>query len=881
MLLSGGGFAFMHLPKLAKLTVLIAVISELFSNFALNYKQQLSRMNYRTLRLKIITGYAILAIVLVFAAQMVYDSTRSLTALNTASERLMERRNIVDSLVYSMLDAANAERSVMMGDTRQWQRFSTSLSESQRKAMQLKQLVSDSVKAMRMDTLANLLAAKRDNAMMVLNILADASGDAVYARKVHDLQSGRDSVVIHPNEITNASNRETVYNIVSTRRGFFRRLSDAFRRQRSDTIATTMQSGRTDSTAMAQGINIADSVAVALADIHHEIKRADTRRQDAIDNRTRSLKLVSIQLAWRTGQMLEDIQSDEHNAMQRAINADMAARRATMMKIAMLALLAIGAAIVLIVYTLRDIRRQRRDHERIVEAKNETERIMQQRQRLLLTITHDIKAPVASISGFIALLREWVNQPKPVAYLDSIRSSAEHLLQLVGALLDYHQLESGKATTHAVSFNPARLVSDCATQARPVANKKNLEVVCSLRPGADRMCQADAFRIRQIMNNLIGNAVKYTDRGTITVSAALNGSQLTMSVADTGSGMTESEQQRIFNAFTRLPDAQDKEGVGLGLSITREAVNMLGGTIRVVSQKGKGSKFTVTLPVTVDTVQSAQPATIAGNTVPNVADNPTPNVINPASIAASPAPDMACVKSSSHPIKVVIVDDDRLQLQLLGEMMARMENICLDIHVTSSADEAIEMIGRLRPQLVFTDIEMPQMSGREMLRRIDRNGIKTVAMTAHDQSIYTELRAEGFDACLFKPFNVQTLAATLCQLTGIAPSVSIPTASVSDAKQDTALFAPLLVFAEGDAEAEQQIIADTRQSIADYLSMLNDPNDTASIAKAAHKAMPLLKMLMPDDVEWLIELTPERIGQTDEEKRKKLYEKFKGVLEKI
>ncbi len=838
-------------------------------------------MNYRTLRLKIITGYAILAIVLVLAAQMVYDSTRSLTALNTASEQLMERRNIVDSLVYSMLDAANAERSVMMGDTRQWKRFANSLAESQNKAMQLKNLVADSVKAMRMDTLANLLAAKRDNAMMVLNILADASGDAVYARKVHDLQSGRDSVVIHPNEITSASNRETVYNIVSTRRGFFRRLSDAFRRQRSDTIATTMQSGRTDSTAMAQGINIADSVAEALADIHHEIKRADTRRQDAIDNRTRSLKLVSIQLAWRTGQMLEDIQSDEHNAMQRAINADMQARRSTMMKIAMLALLAIGAAIVLIVYTLRDIRRQRRDHERIVAAKNETERLMQQRQRLLLTITHDIKAPVASISGFIALLREWVNQPKPVAYLDSIRSSAEHLLQLVGALLDYHQLESGKATTHAVSFNPAQLVSDCATQARPVANNKNLEVVCSLRPAADRMCQADAFRIRQIMNNLIGNAVKYTDRGTITVSAALNGSQLTMSVADTGSGMTESEQQRIFNAFTRLPDAQGKEGVGLGLSITREAVSMLGGTISVVSQKGKGSKFTVTLPVTVDTVQSAQPATIAGNTVPNVADNPTPNVINPASIAASPAPDMACVKSASHPIKVVIVDDDRLQLQLLGEMMARMENICLDIHVTSSADEAIEMIGRLRPQLVFTDIEMPQMSGREMLRRIDRNGIKTVAITAHDQSIYSELRAEGFDACLFKPFNVQTLAATLCQLTGIAPQISVPTASTSTVRHDDKLFAPLLVFAEGDAEAEQQIIADTRKSIAGYLEMLKDADDTTSIAKAAHKAMPLLKMLMPDDVEWLAALTPERIGQTDVAKRKELYEKFRGVLQQI
>ena len=455
-----------------------------------------------------------------------------------------------------------------------------------------------------------------------------------------------------------------------------------------------------------------------------------------------------------------------------------------------------------------------------------------------------------------------MSQPKPVAYLDSIRSSAEHLLQLVGALLDYHQLESGKATTHAVSFNPAQLVSDCATQARPVASGKNLEVVCSLRTGADRMCMGDAFRIRQIMNNLIGNAVKYTDQGSITVSAALSGSQLTMSVADTGSGMTESEQQRIFNAFTRLPDAQGKEGVGLGLSITREAVNMLGGTIRVVSQKGKGSKFTVTLPVDIDNTQSAE-------------------TMEKAVSEASAEVKAAAAPSASRTIKVVIVDDDRLQLQLLGEMMARMEDVDLDVHVTVSADEAIEMIGRLRPQLVFTDIEMPQMSGREMLRRIDRKGMKTVAMTAHDQSIYSELRAEGFDACLFKPFDVQTLAATLCQLAGIAPRISAPTASTTNAQHDNSIFAPLLVFAEGDPEAEQQIIADTRQSIEEYLAMLNNPNDTTAVAKAAHKAMPLLKMLMPNDVEWLVELTPERILTTEVEKRGELVEMFRRVLEGI
>ena len=306
-----------------------------------------------------------------------------------------------------------------------------------------------------------------------------------------------------------------------------------------------------------------------------------------------------------------------------------------------------------------------------------------------------------------------------------------------------------------------------------------------------------------------------------------------------------------------------KEGVGLGLSITREAVNMLGGTIRVTSQKGKGSKFTVTLPVDIDNTQSEETIGKAVNEIS----------------AEVKAAGTATVPSASRTIKVVIVDDDRLQLQLLGEMMARMEGIDLDVHVTASADEAIEMIGCLRPQLVFTDIEMPQMSGREMLRRIDRKGVKTVAMTAHDQSIYSELRAEGFSACLFKPFDVQTLAATLCQLTGIAPHVSAPTASTTNTQPDNSIFAPLLVFAEGDPEAEQQIIADTRRSIEEYLAMLNNPNDPTAVAKAAHKAMPLLTMLMPNDVEWLVELTPERIQTTDEEKRGELVEMFRRVLE--
>lgn len=131
-------------------------------------------------------------------------------------------------------------------------------------------------------------------------------------------------------------------------------------------------------------------------------------------------------------------------------------RRAMIVRIAVLGLLAILSAAILVVYILRDIKRERRDRQRILEAKTETERIMQQRERLLLTITHDIKAPAAAIAGFIDLLSEYVDRPKAVGYLQSISGSANHLLQLVSALLDYHKLESGKAERHWLRHDTRR-----------------------------------------------------------------------------------------------------------------------------------------------------------------------------------------------------------------------------------------------------------------------------------------------------------------------------------------------------------------------------------------------------------------------------------------
>ena len=857
-------------------------------------------------RIKILVGYALLAIVLLSATWMVYDNTRSLSAVNHASERFMARRDIVDSLVFSMLETANAERSVLLGDASKWERFDRALSGSKRQARKLRLLLNDTLKQQRLDTLMALLIAKRENTLLVMNVLKNNSRDIYYNNKVEALHSGRDSIVISPQTKERHEQHETVYEVVKTKRGFFRRLGDAFRKQRTDTISTTRLTHQPSTDTIHHRLNIADSVANALAEIHSEQQRANDRQQDIISTRNDRLQLVSIQLTKRTWQLLEDIQSDEHTALQRVVGKAISSRRAMIVRIAVLGLLAILSAAILVVYILRDIKRERRDRQRILEAKTETERIMQQRERLLLTITHDIKAPAASIAGFIDLLSEYVDRPKAVGYLQSISGSANHLLQLVSALLDYHKLESGKAERHEVSFQPTALVSECVAQMQPLAMAKQLRLATDINVAEDMFCRSDAFRIKQIVNNLVSNAIKYTDEGEVRVGITVLNGWMTLSVSDTGCGMTPEEQQSVFNAFTRLPGAQGKEGVGLGLTITREIVTLLGGRINVASTKGKGTTFRVCLPVKVVTNQGIH----SGGAL--VSSAPTKQQVHQQNKQSQPDCMVGALETSAPPkgtsqhlntstsqpiISVVIVDDDRLQGQLLNEMLRRIDGVQFDITTTIHADEAISIAVEKNPHIVFTDIEMPEMNGSEIMRRI-RNAssatsatdklirrTKFVAMTAHEQSIMPQLRSDGFDACLFKPFSVHTLAATICQQTGVAVRVSekdknskfniageaennstfntphstlhIAGEAENNSKlktQNSKLKTALLPFTDGDPEAEAQIIGDIRKSIEEYLEMIGDGSDPERVAKAAHKALPLLEMLEPGKNQWVAPL---------------------------
>ena len=813
---------------------------------------------------KIITGYILLAVVIAIATWQVYDNSRLFVALNNASEQLLKRRDVVDSLVCSLLETNNAERSVLLGEGSEWPRFNQSVATSEQMAKQLKPFIADQGQRQRIDTLVELIHMKRENTKRVAQLMAIDNRDAFYRDKVQALQSGRDSVVIHSKSYGQHGQREKVYEIIKSKRGFFRRLGDAFRRQHADTVGVTNILHDTKADSTAQRINIADSVANILTDIQNEEQKQNSRQQENVAARLNRLQRVSLQLSQRTGLLLEHIQREEKNALQKALGHATQSRHKMVVRIAIIGLVAILIAALLVAYILRDIKRERRDRQRIVEAKTETERIMAQRERLLLTITHDIKAPAASIAGFIELLSEQVSRPKALAYIDSMRHSAIHLQQLVAALLDYHLLESGKAERHDVSFVPQQLAKNCVEEFQPMAAEKGLDITLgTLTPNCRDLWRSDAFRVKQIMSNLIGNAVKYTDQGSVKVEIRISPRQhLIIYVSDTGRGMSPTDCQRNFDAFTRLPNGRGKEGVGLGLSITREVVQMLGGTITVASEEGKSSCFTVSLPIKKEEKKQKK----------DVEENVAPVETNMSSTEA---------KEATTEINILAVDDDALQLELFKEMAQKIGGAKLNISTTTSASEAIKLAEETKPRIMFTDIEMPEMSGKDMLKHVKSSDMSIVAMTAHDPSIMTSLKKAGFDTCLFKPFNAATLAATLAQITRLP-------LSVTTTEQKTSFFAPLTAFAEGDTEAEQEILTQVGESIKEYRQMLDQglkSNDEEqqrdSISRAAHKAMPLLTMLKLGQCSWLQAITPEHIKDTSAEKITVLAMRLDKELEEV
>ena len=793
-------------------------------------------MHKNNIPLKVALGYSAIAIIMILAISLVYSNTKSINAINEASREYIQKRGAADS------------------------------------------------------TISSLLKEEQRNLKQLSDAMAGRPTRNYLQNKVKNLNTGKDSILVHSKAPQTHEAKKTTVEVLKTRRGFFRRLADAFKKEHAETLSVKQDSNRAVIDSVTTPVNVAENVATILEQIDKKEKVETQGHKQNINREMEELKMVSAKLALRSAKHLSDVHQREKDNMQEAIKKAMEARKHLLWQMELLAIVAFFAIVIMIWFIWRDARKERIYRENLEAANEEIQRIMNQRERLLLTITHDIKAPAASISGFIDLMKDYVSNPQGLECLQNIKNSAAHLSHLVASLLDYHQLENGLMKVQPTSFSPVQLVAESVEGMKLRAEEKGLEISFECKMKGMEYFRADAFRIRQILDNLVSNAIKYTDRGSVTIQAQvseiLGKPTLTLSVKDTGKGMTDEEKQKVFQAFTRLKSAQGIEGTGLGLSITQELVSLLDGEIILHSTLGKGSTFIIAIPI--------EPAPMEESLE-----------MAPSEVKHDPSPDSAQDKegqnSGSHQVtdikkkpefanhKILILDDDKLQLQLLQEMLRRIVGDTWQVFACNHVMDALTTLHNEQPALMLMDIEMPEMNGMDMIAHINHTHMTVVAMTAHDTSILEQLLKAGFDDCLFKPFSMEKLSDILGiesqpQLDALSETPSQPDSSLqpvlsSQQKSNPQLDA-LLAFAGGDEEAAKEILDTVKQELAAHLTNLKEAVEEESlstdhIGKAAHKLLPIATMMQMGCLEELKDLSPEHIGEIEEAE---IREKLKVVI---
>ncbi|RYC52078.1 hybrid sensor histidine kinase/response regulator [Flagellimonas olearia] len=496
--------------------------------------------------------------------------------------------------------------------------------------------------------------------------------------------------------------------------------------------------------------------------------------------------------------------------------------------------------------------------DRLEEEKKYSESLLKSREQLISTVSHDLRTPLNTISGYTELMEQSGLNKKQSKYLGNVKSASNYVENLANDLLDFSKLEAGKVHIEKVPFVLFDLIVETTSHFQETQSKKGVELHLDIAEELKNPITGDAFRVRQILTNLVGNAFKFTHSGYVKVEAGTkkskDNSYLTIRVTDTGIGIEPRKQEIIFKEFAQAEDTTEKHygGYGLGLTISKKLTELLGGTLTLASKKSEGSTFTLQLPFEF----LKEPLTQA-------AENFT----------------------YQEGLTVYILDDDETLLELLREICQRNH-----IHVkTFSSYHDLARTENPNYDLLLTDIQMPDTDGFTVLQKLRERGGQLysgqpiIAMTGQkimDKKIYTKA---GFTNVLQKPFSSHVLLKAVGAVSKINLESPIPlsrTDTIPESHSPLFQIAQISAFLDSPTavrEVLEVFMENTQKNLELLFSAIGDV-DFFRIRSISHKMLPMFRQL---EAQESIEILEGLEHLPDETHGKKVFETLSDLKTSI
>lgn len=774
---------------------------------------------FRFTKYKLLISYLLFFAITIAASFFIYDKTKMLASPSHEQAQIRQKSYLVNGVLLNLFKIEEMSRRTIIHTNKNASEMHMIDSLVFGTNIYLDSLITITDKEHQQERLHSikiLLAQKQSNIGMLVDYIQGVSADSMYRKSM----KGVLDVTKDKKERMNVVQREVVKHDTLTvkpkRKKFLQRLAEVFVPSKNDSTTQIVSSVQLKSDTIVTGeVNAKDTVQKAFKKLFLDIRAEQENARKQVLLREKKLAESNQALTNSINQILFEFEEEEiQNTLAEVEESHVILKEIVIIAI-LVTIIAFIIALFSLVFITRDIAKSQKYRKALEAEKLLTEKLLCSREHLILSITHDIKSPLNSILGYLEILRE--SNSSDSEMLSNMKSSANHILDLVNSLLDYNRLEKGIIAIKENPFNAQGLFNDIFLSFEPAAKSKNLLLNLQVSDQVDSYC-GDDFRIRQITNNLLSNAIKYTEEGRVTLAIDwhMNSNSegvLSITVSDTGRGLSEFEKESVLKEFTRLEDHKNIEGLGLGLSITQRLISLLGGTLEIESQPGKGSSFIVRLPlVAVDTVPVKQAETESYLNVPD-----------------------------KHLLHVLLVDDDLIQLNMVRMLLERRG---YNVSVTSNPNQVLQMLQNGHFDLLISDIQMRNMSGLELVEQVrgvypkgETGSLRIIALSGISYMTEDEFIKSGFDAMISKPVSTEKLLGIINSLLGKRS----PDFDLTD----------LIEFAMGDREMENDLLSTFVRESELNLHALKEAFDSGNeeqLCAMAHKMKSGFKMIHADTI---------------------------------